>query len=124
MAKFDFEKLRKHTEYTLNYELVDVATKDKVEFDIEPTMKDRTKFMELVSKSNVKPDQIVEWFAELALRGEEATPDSEALFKDFALAHYGEIQVQTMIGFKLTTKEELDARIESLTDKLVEKNLQ
>jgi len=121
--KFNFEKLRKHTEYTLSYELIDMVTKDKVEFEIQPVMSDRTSFMELVSKKNVKPEQIVDWFSELALKGEDASIEETAIFKEFALSHYGEIQTQTMIGFKLTTKEDLDERINDLTDKLLEKNL-
>ena len=123
MGKFNFEKLRKHTEYTLNYVLTDIVTGEQVTFDVEPTMSDRTHFMELVAKKNAKPSDIVDWFADLALRGEEVSPEEKEIFKDFAMAYYGEIQTQTMIGFKMTTKEELDKRIAEFSEKVVEKNL-
>ena len=124
MTKFDFERLKKHTEYTLKYELKDTVTEDIVEFTIMPEMKDRTAFLELVSKKDVSPDAVASWFCELALREEEdVSPENREVFKNFCLAHYGEIQTQTMIGFKLTTKEELDKKLTELTEKVYEKNL-
>ena len=123
MAKFNFEKLRKHTEYTLGYKLKDLITGDIVEFDITPEMSDRTSFLELLSNKKSKPHDTVNWFAELALRGEEPSSEELTIFKDFAMSHYGEIQSQTMIGFKLTTKDDLDKRMADLSERAIEKNL-
>lgn len=124
MAKFNFEKLRKHTEYTLNYEFKDIATDDVVDFEIKPVMSDRTKFLEIVSKKNVSADEIVSWFTELALREEKDISEEEKqIFYDFAMNYYGEIQTQTMIGFKLTTKEEIEKRMAEISEKFVEKKL-
>ena len=121
--KFNFEQLKKHTEYSLQYELKDLVTNDVVVFDIKPKMDDRTAFLELISNKKTKPHQIVNWFSELVFRTEEATEEEKSIFEDFAMSHYGEIQTQTMVGFKLTTKEDLDKRMSELSEKVMEKNL-
>jgi hypothetical protein len=125
MTKFNFEKLRKHTEYTLTYELTDPVTNDTVDFEIIPTMSDRTNFLEMVSNKKLKPAEIVEWFTELTFRADEEKPNLEDLqtFKDFALAHYGDIHTQTMIGFKLTTQDKIDEKMAQVEEKVLEKNL-
>ena len=76
--KFNFEQLKKHTEYSLQYELKDLVTNDVVVFDIKPKMDDRTAFLELISNKKTKPHQIVNWFSELVFRTEEATEEMAA----------------------------------------------
>lgn len=119
----DFEKLRKHTENVLAYEI------DGEElFSIKPTVADRTAYLKLKkSAANKKSDDItpfVDFLYRLFVRD---TPDineeHKNIVRDFIENNIDELVLQTDIGFKLTTKAKMQEQEDKIFNALLEKNL-
>jgi hypothetical protein len=127
MVKIDFEKLKKHVNYTLSYNIEDPITKDVAAFDIVPNMKDLPAFMKIIQDRKGDSDKFTNWIVELITRDESPTEEEKGVLVAFVEKNYGALLNQTMIGFRLISKEDLDSKQEELRqkfeDKTIEKNL-
>ena len=119
----DFKKLRKHTENVLAYEL------DGEElFQIKPSVQDRTEYLRIkkqVAKNKGEDIQpFVNFLYNLFLRDSpSATEEERVIAKQFIENNIDELILQTDIGFRLTTKEEIQKQQDKFFDALLQKNL-
>lgn len=117
----EFSKLKKHTEFVLAYEF------GEDDFQIIPTVQDRTKLLDLLAKQQKdKTDDlsgIINFHIDLFLRDSDPTDSERVIVRDFVEANVDKLIDKTLIGFRITTKEDMDKQKQQIQDKLVEKNL-
>lgn len=119
----DFEKLRKHTENALAYEL------DGEElFTIKPEVSDRTSYLMIKKRQarnkseDIKP--YTDFLYQLFVRDSEGASDEErTLVKQFIENNIDELTLQTDIGFKLTTRAKIAEQEAKIMETLMSKNL-
>jgi hypothetical protein len=116
----NLDKVRKQLTYELVYE------KDGEElFTIKPKLGEKKRFLEVMKK--LSEDQnggyFVDWLVGLVKEAGETDEETLNLIKTLIEEYEGDFITQTSIGFKTTTKEEVEKRNKAIEEKLLEKNL-
>jgi len=99
----NYEKLRKHTTYELVYE------KDGEElFSIKPVMGDKPALLTMMAK-NKEQEEFTDYLLNLFKRTyPDANEEELAVVKGFIVDYEGELFIQTLIGYKITTQDKLN----------------
>jgi len=119
----DFEKLRKHTEYSLAYEIGGEEV-----FTIQPPIGSKTQLMKImkdVDKSKTDDLQpMIDFIYNLFDQSNQAvTADQKGIVKDFISENIDLLWEQTLIGYRITTKDKIEEAKEEIRNKLLEKKL-
>ena len=103
----DFEKLRKHTTYELVY------TKDDEElFSVKPLIEDRVKILQMMGNTNGAEKEFYDYLFDSFKRTYPNTSEEELKVVSQYIKDYSpELFIQTLIGFKITTREEIDKKL-------------
>jgi len=119
----DFNRLKKHTQYTLEYEINGESL-----FEIVPDMNSKTKFLEIIKKSKDTDgdlENIKNFIYELFLKdNKDATDEQKEIVRVFINDNILELTNQTMVGFRMTTKDKIDEKMKIMEDKLLDKQVE